>query len=106
VTLRHWGCDALLAGSLAEAQAALRGQPPVDVVLSDMRLGNHADGIAAIETLRAEFGALPAALITGDVAVERRPDVRWAAVPVLQKPVDPAVLRMLLCELAGGSGKP
>ena len=106
VTLRHWGCDAVLAGSLAEAQAALRGRPRVDVVLSDLRLDNHADGIAAVDALRAEFGPLPAALITGDVAVERRADIRSASVPLLQKPVDPAVLRMLLYQLARGTPEP
>jgi signal transduction histidine kinase len=103
LTLRGWGCDALAASSLEEARAALamRGAR-ADVVLSDFRLAKGADGIAAIEALRAEFGPMPAALLTGDISGDRLLELSASGLPVLHKPVKGEALRELLYRLARG----
>jgi CheY-like chemotaxis protein len=104
LTLRNWGCAAMTAASLDEARAALaRASGRPDVLLSDLRLGNGTDGIAAIQALQAEFGPLPAALLTGDISEERLREVHAAALAVLHKPVRPELLRELLHRLARGA---
>jgi signal transduction histidine kinase len=105
LTLRNWGCTPLTAASLDEARSVLArngGRP--DVVLSDLQLGGGEgdDGIAAIEALQAEFGPLPAALLTGDISAERLRELRPVALEVLHKPVKPEILRELLHRLARG----
>ena len=104
MTLRRWGCEPLVAESLQQARELTRvAGDSTDIVLSDLRLGNGADGIAAIEALRAEFGPLPAALITGDIGGERLRELRASGLPVLHKPVKAETLRELLHGLARGS---
>jgi signal transduction histidine kinase len=103
LTLRNWGCATMTAASLDEARSVLaRAGSRPDVLLSDLRLGNGADGIAAIEALQAEFGPMPAALVTGDISGERLRELRAAALAVLHKPVKPEILRELLHRLARG----
>ena len=101
LTLRGWGCEPLLASSFEEALAMLaRQSAPPHVLISDLRLANGASGIEAIRSLRAQFGPLPAALVTGDIASERLSEVGAAGLPVLHKPVQPQALRELLFMLA------
>ena len=97
LTLRGWGCEPILATSLEDARALLAQQRAApDAVISDLRLANGASGIEAIRVLRTQFGALPAALVTGDIASERLLEVGAAGLPVLHKPVQPHALRELL----------
>jgi len=101
LTLRSWGCEPLIAASLGEARAALAragGRP--DVLLSDLRLSNGNDGIAAIHILQQEFGPMPAALLSGDVLGGR---LHATSLPVLHKPVKPEALRELVHRLARGA---
>lgn len=101
LTLERWGCDTLIAASLPEARAALAARDTaVDVILSDFRLANGADGIEAIRALREEFGLVPAALLTGDISGERLLELRASGLPVLHKPVKAEALRELLHRLA------
>lgn len=83
------------------------GRAP-DVILSDYRLRSGHTGIEAIAMLRATFGAgIPAALLTGDTASDTIQVIRASGLPVLHKPIKPAMLRALLTHLlAGASGDP
>jgi signal transduction histidine kinase len=101
MTLQRWGCETLAAASLEEARAALAARgTAVDVILSDFRLANGADGIQAIQALREQFGPMPAALLTGDISGERLLELRASGLPVLHKPVRADALRELLHNLA------
>jgi signal transduction histidine kinase len=105
LTLRRWGCEAMLAASLEEARALLaRSARRPDVLLSDLRLGEGANGIETIDALRAQLGELPAAIVTGDIASERLLEVGATGLPVLHKPVQPEALRDLLFSLARSRG--
>jgi signal transduction histidine kinase/CheY-like chemotaxis protein len=103
LTLQAWRCRPLLASCLEEAQAVLAADEHVDVILSDLRLANGASGIDAISALRGQFGSMPAALVTGDIAEERLLELRASGLPVLHKPVKPEALRELLHRLARGN---
>lgn len=68
-----------------------------ELVLSDLRLRNDETGIEANDNLREMFGdAIPDILITGDTDPERIKRVKQAGYEVLQKPVRPAHLHMVI----------
>ena len=69
------------------------------VILSDLRLADGASGVDAIEDLRARFGSLPAAIITGEISAERLESLQTSGLPVLQKPLQAPALGHLLCRL-------
>jgi DNA-binding response OmpR family regulator len=79
----------LTAGTILEACTEVRRHAGViDVVVSDLRLANDEDGIAAIERVREFYGApLPALLITGDTSPEQVKRVHDSGHQVLFKPV-------------------
>jgi signal transduction histidine kinase/CheY-like chemotaxis protein len=83
--LEQAGARVAAAGSLAQLRHSLAagGEPPA-LLLADYRL-DDLTGDQAIEALRAEYGAVPALLVTGE------PDVaeRGLPYPVLQKPITP-----------------
>lgn len=87
--LSSWGFAVLLAGSIAEACAAVRRHSGViDVVVSDLRLAGDEDGLQAIVEVRQQYGApLPALLITGDTSPEQVKRVHESGHAVLFKPV-------------------
>src|SRR5207253_6276422 len=99
--LQSWGCRLVAAHSLHDALATLAakaGRP--DLIISDYRLADGYSGIAAIERLRAEFGAaIPAFLISGDTAPERLQEARASGHHLLHKPVRPMALRAILSQL-------
>ncbi|MFV0301088.1 MAG: hybrid sensor histidine kinase/response regulator [Paracoccus sp. (in: a-proteobacteria)] len=93
------GMVARLAGSTAEALATM-GEDPPDVILADYNLDDDDTGIAAIKALRAAAGQpIPAVMVTA----RRDPDIARACadigVPVLEKPVRPADLQLVLEQL-------
>ena len=96
--LQTWGFEVLLAGSIAEACTEVRRHASViDIVLSDLRLANKEDGIAAIERVREVYGApLPALLITGDTSPDEVKRAHDSGHQVLFKPVRPRELYSLL----------
>ena len=96
--LQTWGFEVLLAGSIAQACTEVRRHASViDIVLSDLRLSNQEDGIAAIEAVRAVYGApLPAVLITGDTSADEVKRAHASGHQVLFKPVRPRELYSLL----------
>jgi signal transduction histidine kinase/CheY-like chemotaxis protein len=99
--LRSWGCRAVPATSDTVAVARLRelGEQP-DVIICDYRLADGKTGIQAIESLCAALGvAVPAFLVTGDIAPERLREASASGYHLLHKPVPPIALRALLNRL-------
>ena len=98
--LGEWGCIPVICGDAAEACAALSSRDLAPhTIISDYRLRDNVTGIDAIAALRARYGALPAVLVTGEMAVSP-PDASELDYPVLQKPVAPGRIRELLLELS------
>lgn len=87
--LEGWGYSVLLAATIAEARTAVSQHAGViDIVVSDLRLGDGEDGQQAIADVRQQYGApLPAILITGDTSPEQVRRVHEGGHPVLFKPV-------------------
>lgn len=96
--LQSWGFEVLLAATVVQACTEVRRHSGViDLVLSDLRLANHEDGIDAIERVRAVYGApLPAVLITGDTSADEVKRAHASGHQVLFKPVRPRELYALL----------
>ena len=94
-----WGCRVLKAQDLDAAIAAVQVEQPV---LSGLLVDYHLDdgnGIDTIVALRGLVGAdLPAILITADRTLRVRDEARSHEVPILNKPVKPAALRVLLAQ--------
>lgn len=99
--LATWGCQVSAGATLEAALGAATGVPrPVDVLISDYRLGVGEDGLAVIARARATLDpALPALLVSGqsDAALTARADA--LGVPLLVKPVDVLALRATLISL-------
>lgn len=96
--LHSWGVEVRAASDPAQAMAALaEGFEPGALVI-DLRLGWGASGIDLVEALRRAIGmpALPAAIVTGDVAGDPLEAARAAGLPVITKPVRHAQLRAFL----------
>ena len=96
--LLKWGCNVVIAESLADAVNELDERNIVpEIVLSDLRLRDNKTGIEAIDGLRERFGAsLPGVLITGDTSPEQIKMAKLSDYEVLQKPVRPAHLRTVI----------
>lgn len=99
--LGAWGCDVLCAHGADTLLALLDRAPAPDLLISDLRLGGEADGLQLIARVRARpgLGALPAVLISGDIAPATLAHVQAAGVQLLHKPVRPARLRALMHRL-------
>ncbi len=95
--LLNWGFDALCVDSEAQAlEHVTRGFCP-DLVVSDYRLGNGANGIDAAQAVFARLGhETPLILVTGDTSPERLRRAREDGYTLLHKPVNPAQLRMVI----------
>jgi signal transduction histidine kinase/CheY-like chemotaxis protein len=90
-SLAAMGCAALPAATLAEAMTQLAQLEPgltLDAAVVDHRLGNGADGFAAIARLRAAKDDLPIVMVTADTDASVLETARREAVPLLRKPVD------------------
>ncbi len=96
--LETWGCVVMCAQSGDAAIQQLReiGDTP-DLILSDYRLRDGETGGDVIMRIRRQFGlALPAIILTGDIAPERLRDIKALGFPLLHKPCEPDVLRELI----------
>ena len=100
--LNEWGYDAIVAGSIEEAEHTLASLDALpDLILSDLHLGEGPDGIAAIERIRRRCGCdIAAMLITGDTSLEQIRRATESGLPVLFKPVQPRKLYDALLGLA------
>ncbi|MGE0487221.1 MAG: ATP-binding protein [Gammaproteobacteria bacterium] len=94
IVLAEQGCVVSSGADLAEALAAAGAvERPVDMLLCDYRLGDDRDGVAAVTAARAALDAsLPAILVTGDTDPQTRRAAEQAGIPLLRKPVRPALL--------------
>jgi len=93
----------------SEAEAAeLLGRPdaherPFSLLMCDYRLCDGENGLDAGMRLQRRFGLqAPLLLVTGETSPDRLQRVRASGIPVLFKPVNPAMLLRALAELAPG----
>ncbi|NWK79919.1 hybrid sensor histidine kinase/response regulator [Aquitalea sp. LB_tupeE] len=90
--LQSWGCQCMEAESLETALPLLAQQQP-DLLISDYRLREQKSGTDAIRAIRQALGCdLPALLLTGDTAPARLREASDSGLPLLHKPVAPALL--------------
>lgn len=87
--LSAWGYRVFAAASVRELlPQVMHLQAAPRLLLSDLRLRDGDDGIAAIAELRDAFNSdLPALLVTGETAPERLRLALASQLPLLQKPV-------------------
>ncbi|MFT3972374.1 MAG: PAS-domain containing protein [Amaricoccus sp.] len=95
--LETWGVSALDAASPSEALGLLAdlGIAP-DVIVADYHLDNGRNGLEVIAALRAQYGVIPAILVTADRSRRLADRCGALGIPLLNKPVEPARLRALL----------
>lgn len=104
--LRTWGCECIAADSVEEGLAFAQQQAP-DIVISDYRLRDERTGTDAICCIRQAVGKhIPGLLITGDTAPARLREARSSGLPLLHKPVMPALLHDELASMAQYIAKP
>jgi signal transduction histidine kinase/CheY-like chemotaxis protein len=99
--LTSWGFQVIPAGSTAEMleHVATLATPP-DLIISDYRLRDGEDGIAAIRRLQSEFNEdIPGMLITGDTAPDRLKEAQASGFLLLHKPVSNSKLRAAIGNL-------
>ena len=89
-----WGAHVAGGGALPDVLDALgRLERYPDLLVADLRLANGDCGVDAVHRLRDELGVVvPALLISGDTSPAAERDARVAGLPLLGKPVVPAVL--------------
>jgi len=99
--LGAWAMRVLGVRSGAEAaQSLTQNKFMPDIVLTDFRLGNGETGSDAIDRIRPIIGdRVPVIFITGDSMMEVRAALGGRYVYLLQKPVAPSKLRVLIRNL-------
>jgi CheY-like chemotaxis protein len=99
--LTGWGHSVVTAGSCAEMlEYATTFVTTPNLIISDYRLRDNEDGIAAIERLRTEFNSdIPAILITGDTAPDRIREAVISDCLLMHKPVSDSRLRAAIGNL-------
>jgi len=106
--LETWGCRVQSFADLVSARRALaRDERPPDALIADYRLGHGQDGVETVKSLRKQASkAIPALLVTGEVAPEVHEILRASGLRHLRKPVPPAKLRALLTHVLRESPSP
>jgi len=90
--LAEWGCHCDLAESKEESLILTHRHPP-DLIISDYRLRDHCKGTEVIQAIRSACNAeIPAILVTGDTAPVRLREAAASGLPLMHKPVSPALL--------------
>jgi signal transduction histidine kinase/CheY-like chemotaxis protein len=94
ILLEEWGyAVAAVASAEAARHAAAGMELPPDLIISDLHLGEDADGIAAIAAVRRQCGyEVPAIVVTGDTTHEELQRAADAGHTVLVKPLQPRKL--------------
>lgn len=86
--LELWGCRVAACSGYEEAKRLLDDYDlDVDVIVADLRLRQHENGIETVRRLRQRIGEVPALLVTGDTAPERLREAQASGLPLLHKPV-------------------
>jgi DNA-binding NtrC family response regulator len=97
--LEAWGYETLTAVSGDEAMAQLSTGKPNAVITELVMPGTN--GLDLIRQLRAEY-PVPIIVLTGEGTIEQAVEaIRLGAQDILEKPVEPAKLKILLEKLAG-----
>ena len=97
--LEGWGCVIACFPGSEQAVGWLAEQGVPDLILADYHLDNET-GLDAIERLRRAAGiSVAAALITADRSSEMRMAAGELDVAVLNKPLKPAMLRIMMTRL-------
>lgn len=94
--LEQWGCVVATSRSRDEAHAAARSLGTPQVALTDYRLGANATGLDALEIVRRAYPDMGIVVITGESDPTVRRQLEESGLPVLEKPVDPKELRLVL----------
>ena len=100
--LERWGHRVIQGASADDVLLAWRlaGRQAVDAAIVDLRLRGGATGLEMIQQLRRELRpALPALVVTGDIAPQRLQQLSDAAQDWLPKPLAPMRLRSWLGSL-------
>ena len=106
--LSTWGHRVVVAES-AEALLAIDMARDVrpDLIISDYRLRDGANGIAAIRAVQARHGDdIPGVLITGDTAPDRIAEAEASGFLLLHKPLSNARLRAAIGNLCCAGASP
>ncbi|MBT3906579.1 MAG: PAS domain S-box protein [Rhodospirillales bacterium] len=87
--LESWEYNTLAANSFEEAQGLLRkNNVTPKIIISDLRLAGHMDGIQVIKTLQGESEhQIPGIILTGDTSPDRLKFIKEAGLSILHKPV-------------------
>jgi signal transduction histidine kinase/ActR/RegA family two-component response regulator len=91
-------CEVLLAEGTEAALKLIKNKAP-DLVIADLRLRDHDNGIDALKAIRQLYPNLPAILVTGDTAPERLRDASKAKAKLLHKPIYSDQLQLAMQEL-------
>ncbi|WP_181164862.1 PAS-domain containing protein [Mesorhizobium sp. B2-9-1] len=95
--LEGWGCRVETASGSGDLLKP--GAPKPDLVLADYHL-DGGTGLDAVATLRAAYGQdLPCVLVTADRSSEVRAAAGRLDIPVVNKPLKPAVLRSMMARV-------
>lgn len=89
-----WGARVAGGSALPDVLDALgRLERYPDLLVADLRLADGNNGVEVVHRLRDELGiVVPALLVSGDTSPAAERDARVAGLPLLGKPVVPAVL--------------
>ncbi len=93
----------MLAADGPEAVSLIRrSRVSPDIIIADYNLPNGLNGVGAVKMLHAEFDkAIPAIILSGDIATETLRQVAESGYAHLAKPVKPAELADLMDTLIG-----
>jgi signal transduction histidine kinase/CheY-like chemotaxis protein len=96
---RQWGCHVVSGACAADAIDELgRHLRAPDLIITDYRLRDRLTGVMAIADIRRHLdAAIPAIIVTGDVAARALQDD--VDIVVLRKPLDPEQLRATMSRL-------
>ena len=99
--LEKWGSKVSTAESLDSVLEMIdNGFVMPDIIVTDYQLANNQTGIEVIEIIRRHYNKIiPSLLVTGNTVIEKLIRTKPSDCPVLNKPVSPAKLRIMLNSL-------
>ena len=97
LTLENWGVHVIDCASEAQASELLReiGVIP-DVIIADYQLDDGDTGTEAVRRLTAEFGAIPACIVSADRSLNLAETCASQGLALIRKPIDTGKLRTFL----------
>ncbi len=99
--MTQWGIRHRCLSGAAEAMALFAAGEVFDLVISDYRLGEDADGFAVLNAARTQVTPCPrCVLVTGDMAPQLIQDAKAQDIVLLHKPLQLAKLHALISACA------